>query len=260
MFKEIAPTSIERELRFGEWKKINGILIFISDLDDTICGTRSVFKKKMGEAVTHLADEAPFFTPNVWKGKVEVINDACFEKHGVNPNRWEMVVGQLAKEYGLSSNLKDSTIEIFAAIYETPLTMLDGAREGLDFLKKTGTPIGIVTHANVDWTWRKYKWLNLEAYVDWDDIYIVSENGHKNFESWQDGAKYYRLRPRQCAMVGDSPRTDVNAARRAGFGQCFLIDDPNQWSVHNEPVDLDVKKIPDLSKIPDAAYGEVFSF
>ena len=132
--------------------------------------------------------------------------------------------------------------------------MLEGAEEGLNFLTKIDTPIGIVTHGGSEWTWKKYNWLDLKRFVAWDDIYIVDENKHKTSESWREAVKYFGLKPEESAVIGDSPRSDINPACQIGVRQCFLIEDPKQWSVHNEPVNENVRKISNLSQIVDVIY------
>lgn len=121
----------------------------------------------------------------------------------------------------------------------------------VDELAKVDIPIGLVTHAGSEWTWRKFNWLDLGRFVSWDDVFIVDENKHKTSESWREAVRYFGLRPEQCAVVGDSPRSDINPAWEAGIRQCFLVEDLKQWSVHNQPVDEKVKKIANLSQIVD---------
>ena len=131
--------------------------------------------------------------------------------------------------------------------------MLEGASEGLDFIKKVGLPIGIVTHANPEWTWKKYNWLGLKRFVNWDDIFIVDENGHKTAESWRRAISYFGQSPDQCAVVGDSPRSDINPAWEIGVKHCFLVEDRKQWAIHKQPVDPSVKIIHRLDQIAEAA-------
>lgn len=250
-------TPIEKELRFSQWSKNKGIKRFLFDLDDTICPTRLIFREIMSQAYDFLATNAPVISREKWSEEIETVNNRLFEKLGVNSNRWNYVVDELAEKHSLNEEMKNKTKQIFQLIYTTPLQMLEGAEEGLEFIKKTGVAIGIVTHAGPEWTWNKYNWLNLKSFVEWDDVFIVDENRHKTSESWLQAIRYFGLSAGECAVVGDSPRSDINPAREVGVKHCFLLEDPEQWSVHNQPVDSGVKRICNLSKIFDVALGNI---
>jgi FMN phosphatase YigB (HAD superfamily) len=235
-------TPIEKELRCSQWCRSEGIKRFLFDLDDTICPTRSVFREVMSQAYDFLAANAPVVSREKWKEEVETTNNRLFEELGVNSNRWNHVVDELAGKYFLSEDIKQKTKQVFQLIYTTPLAMVEGAEAGLGFIKKMEIPIGIVTHAGLEWTWKKYNWLALRRFIEWDDVFIVDENKHKTSESWVQAIRYFGLSAEECAVVGDSPRSDINPAWEAGVRHCFLVEDPRQWSVHNQPVDPSVKK------------------
>lgn len=243
---------IEKELNFSYWTKKEGTKRILIDLDDTICPTRPLFQQKIHHACQYLHQQHSHKSVQDWKQEIQIINDHLFEKHGVNPNRWNLLVNELKGTNPLSQDTSNNTLAIFNSIYSTPLSFLPGAENGLKFLKKTNQQIGIVTHANQAWTWAKYNWLDLKRFVDWDDVYIVDENGHKTSESWRQSINYFRLKPYECLGVGDSPRSDINPLRSLGVRHCFLINDPNLWSIHRQPVDPSVRLIDNLSQIPDA--------
>jgi len=256
MSKEFCLTSIEKELRFSMWYEENEIARFLLDLDDTICGTRKVFRNCMGMVYDFLEVNAQVISRNEWQTVIEETNNRLFEQFAVNPNRWNKVVDELAKLYELPTAIQETTKQIFAQIYSIPPEMLEGSEEGLNFLSKFNIPIGIVTHAGSEWTWKKYNWLNLKRFVNWDDIYIVDENKHKTSESWRGAVKYFGLEPWECAMGGDSPRSDINPALEIGIRHCFLVEDSKQWIIHNQPVDKSVRKIANLSQIIDVIYED----
>lgn len=244
-------TPIEKEFRFNEWCQKEGVKRFLFDLDDTICPTRGIFREVMAQAYDYLALQVPTVSREKWKEEVEAVNNRLFEKLGVNSNRWNYVVDELSARYSLNGEVDQEAKRIFQLIYSTPLPMMEGAEEGLGFIKKVNVPIGIVTHAGQEWTWRKYNWLGLNRFVEWDDVYVVDENGHKTSESWKQAVGYFKLKPEECAVVGDSPRSDVNPAWEIGVRHCFLLEDPKQWSVHNQPVNPQVKRIGRLIQIPN---------
>lgn len=245
---------IEKELRFNDWRRNNNIQLFLLDLDDTLCDTQSVFNRQISLACNYLASNPPLLENNVWEKEIRSINDTFFEKYGVNPSRWNLVIDTLSPKYLLHSDVSHHAKEIFQNIYTTPLDYKIGAKKGLDFLKKTETPIAIVTHANKDWTFRKYNWLNLKDYLSWDDIYIVDENNHKTADSWQSALNYFKIKASDCAVVGDSPRSDINPAWKMGIKHCFWIKNSNLWSIHQQPVPPETIIINNLSEIANIGY------
>ena len=240
---------IEKELRFNDWRRNNNIQLFLLDLDDTLCDTQSVFNRQISLACNYLANNSPLPENNVWEKEIRSINDIYFEQYGVNPNRWNQVVDTLSNKYLLHFQVASYVKEIFQDIYTTPLQFKVGAKEGLDFFKKTDTPMAIVTHANKDWTWRKYNWLGLNKYLDWNDVYIVDENGHKTPQSWQSALNYFKIQASDCVVVGDSPRSDINPATSIGIRHSFLVKNSNSWSIHQQEVPKETKIINNLSDI-----------
>lgn len=247
---------IEKELRFNEWCSKKNVTMFLSDLDDSICTCRGTFRFFMSQAYDYLSLELPTVSKDKWKKEIEITNNRLFEKFGVNSKRWDYMVNELSERHLFSSKIEKDVKDIFQQIYFTPPEMLEGAEEGLEFLMKTGIPVGIVTHAGPEWTYRKYKWLNLDKYFKWEDIFIVDQDNHKTSDSWKKAMHYFNTDPINCAVIGDSPRSDINPVWELGTRQCFLVEDPNQWSVHNEDVDERVKKIKNLNQIADAVLGE----
>lgn len=258
MSKEAIHLSpIERELRFSKWCEREGINMFLFDLDDTICSTRQVFTDEMNNAYDYLSQKVPSVPREQWREEIEDANNRLFEEYGVSPNRWNHVVDELKERHNLPREVSDMTRMIFQRIYTTPLVMLDGAEEELSFVKKIDMPIGIVTHAGQKWTWKKFNWLNLERFVNWDDIFMVDENGHKTTESWRDAIGYFGVEAKDCVVIGDSPRSDINPAWEAGVRHCFLVEDPNQWTVHNEAVPTEVKRVSSLAQIQEVVLQEI---
>lgn len=249
-FGDLSP--IERELHFSLVCKKEGIERLFFDLDGTICDTPRVIRMMEARVYDLLAENAPVLSREGWKGEVVTANDRLFETLAVNPIRWSCVVDELADKFGLDERISREAKRIFGLIYTTPIPMMEGAEEGLAFIKKSGLPMGIVTHADRSWTLMKYNWLNLRRFVDWDDVFVVDQDHHKTWMSWREAVGYFRLRAIQCAVVGDSPRSDINPAWEAGVRHCFLVESPSLWSVHDQPVDPSVYKISHLGQIAEA--------
>lgn len=175
-------SSVERELYFPQWAKKKGIELILFDLDDTICATRHIFVKQKKQILDHISSSYPFLTPIQWENEIEHRHRESFEKHGVNPDQYNLMTDNLCDKFNLNNKTRDIVKGLFKDIYNTPVTYVEGAEKTLEFLKKIDIPIGIVTHANRAWTYEKYRWLDLQRFINWDDIYIVNEDGHKNSE------------------------------------------------------------------------------
>mgnify|MGYP000978432359 CR=1 FL=1 len=251
---------IEKELNFNDWRRKNHLKLFLLDLDDTLCDTQVVFNAQISEASDYLVKNYPLLDKKAWEKEIRDINDIYFEQYGVNPNRWNQVIDTLSLKYLLYPEISNRTKEIFGQIYTTPLRLKNGTKAGLDFLKKTDTPFAIVTHANKDWTWRKYNWLGLNQYLNWDDIFIVNENGHKNAQSWQAALNYFQQKAGECVVIGDSPRSDINPSTSIGVKYSFLINNPNSWPVQYQEIPQSTTIINNLGQISDIRYQNYHNF
>ncbi len=128
--------------------------------------------------------------------------------------------------------------------------MAAGSQRRIRIYERDGnSKIGIVTHADRDWTWRKYQWLELEKYLEWDNVYTIDTREHKTAEKWGEAISYFSIRPKNCAVVGDSPRSDINPADEIGVKELFMVEDPDQWSLHKQAVPPRTRVIANLNQI-----------
>lgn len=119
----------------------------------------------------------------VWK-RLTAINNQVYHERSVNPKRWEIVVDRLAEECGRPGEELLRGMSILMEIYKIRPVFSEGAEEVLRRFRNDGIPMGIVTHANEEWTWKKVQWLGLTRYVDHESICIVSEDKYKEPEDW----------------------------------------------------------------------------
>jgi len=248
--EEFTVSPIEQELSFRAWCGEKDIRMILLDGDETQWQTEWIYRKQMGICYDLLA-ETGIMSREEWKKKVVVINNELFETHGVNPEKCNIIVERLADNYPIDKNIQNKAKNILAEIYHIPPKFIDGTEEGLKFLKKSGIPMGIVTHAGVEWTWRKYNWLQLQRFYSWDDIYTVDENGHKTIDSWRKAMRYFGTEPKYCLVGGDSPRTDINPVCELGVEHCFLVENPSEiWSIHQQPMDeIKTRKIKSINDL-----------
>lgn len=234
--------SIEQELAFAEWCRRHEIERFLFDGDDTLWETVPIFRKQIGECLDILARTGTL-SKEEWKIKLDEINNRLFETHGVNPNRWHLVMDELEKK-GLGKGVRDEAEEVLNGAYRTPPSFIEGTESGLAFIRRSGVPMGIVTHANRAWTNKKFDWLDLGRFFEPDEVYTIDENGHKTAESWATAIRYFGVKTRNCAVVGDSPRSDINPVCSLGVKQCFLVKNRyGVWSVHQQDVNEDITRV-----------------
>jgi len=236
---EVSP--IEQELAFGVWCQRRGIERFLFDGDDTLWQTVPIFRKQIGKCLDLLAGTGTL-SREEWKIELETVNNRLFETIGVNPNRWHLVMDELEKK-GLKKGVRDEAEGVLKQIYQTPPSFIEETEAGLAFIKRSGVPMGIVTHANRAWTDKKFDWLDLGRFFEPDEVFTIDENKHKTAESWAEAIRYFGIEPRNCAVVGDSPRSDINPVGGLGVEQCFLIRNRYPiWSVHQQEVNEDITR------------------
>jgi len=245
--ERLCNTNIEQELRFRSWLKSNDIRFILLDMDDNVCDTRRIFIDKMNESVRIIIQDTLDFSEV--KRDLRAINDRLFETNSVNPNRMGLLIEDMQSRWGFSDDIKKMATDKLMEIYETPIPYLEGSEDAISFLNKTQTEFGIVTHANKPWTWRKFNWLSLGRFMDWDDIYIVDENAHKTAETWLAAADYFKIKPQVSMVVGDSPRSDM-CAGYVGFKHLYLTGSKqNRWSIHDVAMPEGVVEIGSLANI-----------
>jgi len=247
-FQELYLSPIEKELRFNQWCQQNNIKLFLFDLDDTICRTKEVFWEQLDKLAKLLHQNSPNTSFDEWKAIVNETNNRFYQTEGVNPKRRFSVITDLANRFSLPENIQQQSLNLLSQIYTTPIQWLPGAQDGLNFVR-AHTPIGIVTHANRDWTWQKYQWLGLAEYLPWDHVYIVNENGQKTAESWQQSIKYFGQQASTCAIVGDSPKSDINPTHTIGVKHRFFVHNGPIWTTQQQEVPSDTHHINNLLEI-----------
>jgi FMN phosphatase YigB (HAD superfamily) len=235
--EEFKVSPIEQELSFRAWCQENEIEGILFDGDDTLWQMVPIIRGQT-EKCCDLLTQTGIMPKGKWKEEVVRLNDKLFETHGVIPSRWNMLVDMLADIYGLEESVQIETKKILADIYQIPPKFIEGTENGLQFLKKTGMPVGIVTHANEEWTKRKFDWLKLENFFRWDEAFIVDETKHKTIASWEAAMNYFKIKPENCLVVGDSPRADINPVCELGVRHCLLVQNSWEiWSLHKQSVD-----------------------
>jgi len=209
-----------------------GLDSWLFDLDDTLIPTNWAFVQQM-RAYAQFVTETVGSVEQDWVwNRLTAINNQVYHERSVNPQRWEIVIDRLAEECGRPGEELLRGMHILMDIYNVRSVFSEGAEEVLKQFKNDGIPMGIVTHANEEWTWRKVEWLGLTRYVDQKSIYIVSEDRHKGPEDWSGAISRLGFEAKRTGVTGDSLPGDIIASHRAGVTRKFYI--PSPWSVYNQ--------------------------
>ncbi len=244
---------IEQLLYFKKFCRRFDIQTIIFDGDDTLWKTQPIFTRVFDNAAMSISNDLQLPVQTTRRQIAKLHND-LYTTHSVSLQRWNVLVDQLTTLYPLNNTLQEQLRSNFEKMFDTPLSLLPGTKDGLDFL--TSDPelpsLAIVTHANPDWTWKKYRWLNLDQYFDWDDVYTIDDHLYKDTQTWSEAMNFYKVKPENCLVVGDSPRADINPVNQLGAPCSFLIRNPCLWSVHNVAVNETKTKL--IDNINDLRY------
>lgn len=216
------------------------IEVALLDLDDTITGnTHEVFATQM-KVFSQFAFSivgSPYVLSEI-ESLMNRKNKDAFKQHGVNPQKWGIVVREMATELGVPREELMKGLPILDKIYDTRITFAEGAEDILDSLAIAQLEMYLVTHANVSWTWKKYEWLQLQRFIPPANVHIVSEDRHKGPLDWgrsgvfKYAPKNYAYHPNNTMVVGDSLNGDIVAAHANGIRYKFFVQP--KWEVYGE--------------------------
>ena len=256
--RDLSP--IENELLFRKRNKQRGVDTALVDVDGTICDTRRVFGFHIAECAKYLEGQGGLSSEE-WVEEIRAESDKLYKTHKVNPNRWNFGIENLAEAHDIRRQERGEVLDILRRIYETPIPYLPGAEEGLEFLKRTGLPIRLVTHAGHAWTRKKIEWLELGRFIDPEnDVWTIDVNGDKTAEGWMKGIIYFGVRPRECMAIGDGPGPDILSAYDCGVENLFLVRrEIELWAIHKRrtpDITRQIKSLVDLTYLgQEIMYG-----
>jgi len=204
-----------------------GIEAIVFDLDDTLIYTSEIFRRFMAE-YTEIVSVLLNMDYGTLNERLKKINDEEYFKTGVSPDRWRVVLDRLSQELN-GNEIVVNHIDILMKIYTEEPRVRAGAKAILSGLRDAGFKLGMVTHANTDWTIRKLTQTGLINYFD--AIEIANENGFKTIEHWQKGISLLNVKNNQCLVVGDNLKGDIIPSVSLGAKAIWM---PSPWSVYRE--------------------------
>ena len=222
---------IERDPIIGLTKErfraagVEGILF---DLDDTLIFTSEIFTNFIVEYIDRISEQIGV-DRSQFASELDELNVSLHKQFGVNPTRWTGVVEKLALLYPDSAEQILGGLPILKLIYTTVPRSKPGVFAVLDTFSRAGLKMGLVTHANVDWTYWKLDQVGLWNYFD--GVVIADENGSKTSENWRNGAEMLNLDSNHCLAVGDNISGDIQSANSLGMKTAWI---PSPWAVYRE--------------------------
>lgn len=211
-----------------EMLKRLGIKAILFDFDDTLIYTQELFIKYMDEFIDVVSLETGL-DRRVVRGDLESLNDEEYKKMGVNPERWTVVAERMARERDGYGETTINNLSILGKIYTDEPRTKEGAKAVLQVFCDIGVKMGMVTHANVDWTWRKMDKVKMLDFFD--AIVIADENKHKGAEHWLSVMEELGVRPEECLVIGDSLSGDIIPTAKLG-ARTMWLHTGSSWSMY----------------------------
>lgn len=223
-----------------------GIEAVIFDFDDTLIYTSEIFVEAMDLYVEKISAITQL-DPIQMKKRLWELNKEEHKKNGVCPHRWSSVIDDLSQEIGFSEICHDH-LPILMGIYTKEPRLRPGALSLLQSLNNSRFKVGMVTHANVEWTIRKLRQTGLDRYIH--TVEIADEFGEKTTANWQKCLDALGVQGHQSLFVGDNLQGDIAPSVALG-AKAFWI--PSPWEVYRKGVVPEgVSQINELSDFWDA--------
>jgi FMN phosphatase YigB (HAD superfamily) len=215
------------------WLKTKGIRGLLLDLDDTLIKTSEIFNAAKAEVFSLYSKVLPNLSPDEISTIFANASMIGYQEHAVNPVKWRRTILEFEAALQIQNSLSEDAIKLLEGIYNSPIEFEEGAKLFLELIKSWQMKVGLVTHANVEWTLFKLKLLGLSDFFDL--VEIVDENkAHKDHFDWQQAAEKMEIPAAKLLAVGDNIRGDVQSASTAGFGVVVWIDKKNGWQYYRE--------------------------
>lgn len=209
-----------------------GVDTVLFDLDGTLTDTGPIFVEAISTAIGLVAQHNP--DKNSEAIRHEIL-EAITTAHGtvfVNPQKlWPEVLTILKNDYDyvLPEDICQQLLERFSEIYVQIPELRAGIVELLQTLSLIGLKLGVVTHAQEEWTYLKLAAAKSGLpHTDgisffFDHIYCASVDRKKSPYDWQRALELMNSPAEHSLVIGDNPKADISTSREAGIPYQILI-------------------------------------
>jgi len=219
--------------------------ILLVDADDTLWENNIYFERVIATVQEMLRPSGVF--PEVFRASLNQAERHHIVTHGYGTENFTRSLVMTFERYlppGADPSLPAKVRELGLGIMNHPLEILEGVPETLEYLGQRHT-LFLVTKGNPAEQSRKIEASRLGSHFK--GVEILSE---KNAEAFQGLVGKHLWDPDRTWMIGNSPRSDINPAIKAGIN-AVLIPHPHTWILeHEEPVQhprlLELERFADL--------------
>ena len=171
------------------------------------------------------------------------------EKYGYGPKNFECSLMQASYDMigyeFFADNIQDFIKKETKRLYTDNVELLKGVEESIQYLYDKGYEMYIITKGMEDIQRKRVEALSIKNYFK--DYSIVK---HKLKSDYEEILKKYQLKPEECYMIGNSPKGDINEAKKAGFNTIY-IPSKYTWSYEEETIDMGEPETSVLNDIRD---------
>ena len=198
------------------------------DADDTLWENNIYFERAIADFISFLNHRER--TPAEVRKILDEVERECIVSHGYGLNSFAHALVRTFERLSLEpiTPTLHRTIHGFAhTIAEQPVQLLSQVEETLQYLEETHELI-LVTKGDFKEQTRKVEGSGLKKYFS--SVEVVPE---KNSELYQGLVSHHDLASERTWMVGNSPKSDINPALRAGLNAVFVPHN-DTWILENE--------------------------
>lgn len=204
------------------------------DLDDTLIKCSGYFYDVEDVVAKKILEYNKQYTYDEIRIKFNEKQFENLEKHGYGPANFECSLMQVAYEMigyeFFSDNIQSFIKKESEILYNGDIELIEGAKEVVEYLYDKGYEMSIITKGMEDVQTKRVEGLSIKNYFK--DYHIVK---HKLKEDYEELLKEYKLEPQNCYMIGNSPKGDINEAKKAGLNTIYI---PNEhtWNYEEEQI------------------------
>ena len=206
------------------------------DLDDTLVKCSGYYYDVEDVVAKKLLEYHPKYSYDEIRERFNEKQFENLEKHGYGPRNFECSLMQVSYEMigyeFFADNLQEFIQKESQKLYTDQVELLNGVEESIQYLYQKGYEMYIITKGIEDLQRRRFEGLSIKEYFK--DYSIVK---HKLKSDYEEILKKYHLKPEECYMIGNSPKGDINEAKKAGLHTIF-VPNKDTWSYEEETIDL----------------------
>lgn len=207
------------------------IKLALFDLDNTLIDTHGVFLAKKNELLNFWSNYFPQETVKDMATDWDNLLVDAFHLYNVNPKKlWPFVIEGLNKKHKNFSSYKDESFKILWSIYTTLPPEFPGARKLLSHIQEQSIPMGLVTHAEKDWTDFKLDKHDIRKYFQ--EIIICDVTKPKTSANWITAINAFNIKPEETVILGDNIKGDILSGQEIGVKHLVWVNVTAGWKVY----------------------------